>query len=427
MGQCLARKTDVSLPETAFGNYILKHDSLQMARQLVLDKLASPTANDHQNSLSHDMVADAILQILFGKISIRKPLSSTIRADYYITCILPIKKILDTASNISFDVMELDNVSNHQPLSTLGYWVLRQEDLIRSCDLDESRLINILQHIEKGYAENPYHNRIHIADVLQKMYYILSRPSATAIRNNIWLLASYFACIVHDFEHAGVTNDFLVQSKHSLAVEYNDISPNENHHVAAAFAVLYDDEFNFICNMSSVHQNEFRELVIDLVLATDMTKHIVVLNTFHLAFKFPIVESDTVSQQKRNVSALELAIKCSDLGHVAAPEKLHRKWVTRLENEMFLQGDLERKMKLIESPLMQREGPGITSAQTRFFEIIVIPTFDALIHVFPDAKPMLNEVMRNYNIWTTFRDTESTDDDKLLKNMGGRMKNIIPH
>lgn len=49
---------------------------------------------------------------------------------------------------------------------------------------------------------------------------------------------------MHDYEHRGVTNDFLVRIGDALALLYNDRSPHENHHLAASWALLA--EYNFM-------------------------------------------------------------------------------------------------------------------------------------------------------------------------------------
>ena len=60
------------------------------------------------------------------------------------------------------------------------------------------------------------------------------------------LLTCYLAAIIHDYEHRGVNNDFLIKTSDPLALLYNDASPMESHHVAAAFTLMADDQFNFV-------------------------------------------------------------------------------------------------------------------------------------------------------------------------------------
>ena len=47
--------------------------------------------------------------------------------------------------------------------------------------------------------------------------------------------SSIIAGAIHDFEHMGYNNLFLSQTQHEWAINYNDQSVCENHHVAASF------------------------------------------------------------------------------------------------------------------------------------------------------------------------------------------------
>lgn len=58
----------------------------------------------------------------------------------------------------------------------------------------------------------------------------------------VWLALQ----IIHDYEHKGVNNDYLIRVSDDLAVLYNDRSPMENHHLAASFQLLNSEEFNFM-------------------------------------------------------------------------------------------------------------------------------------------------------------------------------------
>jgi hypothetical protein len=115
--------------------------------------------------------------------------------------------------------------------------------------------------------------------------YALACATPDAMRHDFINFRLLSLQIVHDFEHRGVTNDYLISSGHDLSILYNDHSPLENHHAAAAFSLLRKPEYNFLAALSKADQARFRKLVIDLVLATDMKQH------FHFKSQFTTVHS----------------------------------------------------------------------------------------------------------------------------------------
>ena len=63
--------------------------------------------------------------------------------------------------------------------------------------------------------------------------------------DDLMTLACYISAAIHDYEHGGVNNDFLIHTRDKLAVTYNDISPLENHHLAAAARLMGDSRYRF--------------------------------------------------------------------------------------------------------------------------------------------------------------------------------------
>ena len=57
-----------------------------------------------------------------------------------------------------------------------------------------------------------------------------------------------------------------------IALMYNDRSVLENFHLSSAFQVLRKEDCNIINNLSNDEYKEFRSLVIEMVLATDMVR-----------------------------------------------------------------------------------------------------------------------------------------------------------
>jgi cAMP-specific phosphodiesterase 4 len=58
---------------------------------------------------------------------------------------------------------------------------------------------------------------------------------------------------------------------------YNDESVLENHHLAVAFKLLQEENCNIFVNLSDKQRQTLRKMTIDMVLATDMSKHMSLL------------------------------------------------------------------------------------------------------------------------------------------------------
>ena len=70
----------------------------------------------------------------------------------------------------------------------------------------------------------------------------------------------------------------------------------ENHHAAAAFALLMSDpKYNFLCELETVEFKRFRFLAIEAILATDLKRHFDLLSEFN-AKVFKIVLMDDLSR-----------------------------------------------------------------------------------------------------------------------------------
>lgn len=317
------------------------------------------------------------------------------------------------------DTLTLAELTDNRPLSALGMHLFEHHELISSFNLDCHKLEKFLAVIEQGYpVTNQYHNRAHAASVLHCMHSLLShgRISEAALaaagptdnrtrQEKLILLAGLLAAVVHDYEHEGVTNDFLVKTASERALLYNDRSPNENHHVAAAWIVLQRPESNFLsaANLTVKESRQLRSLVVDLVLATDMAEHKKLLDRFKEATgakEGDSTRSFTADSAQDAVVVLQLALKCADLGHLSLQWSSHLRWVRLLEEEFFAQGDREAKLGLPEvSFLMDRSKPGASDSQVGFFDFAVLPLFMALVAAFPSAHPMFAGVEANYQKW----------------------------
>ncbi|CAH0726160.1 unnamed protein product, partial [Brenthis ino] len=278
-------------------------------------------------------------------------------------------RVLKTLDEWSFDVFALHEAAAGQPVKYLGYELLNRYGMIHKFKVPPTILENFLSRIEEGYCKfhNPYHNNLHAADVAQTVHYMLCQTGLMNWLSDLEIFATLVAAVVHDFEHTGTTNNFHVMSGSETALLYNDRAVLENHHISAAFRLIREEECNILQNLSRDEFREFRTLVIDMVLATDMSFHFQQLKNMRSLLS---LAEPTVDKSK----AASLVLHCCDISHPAKRWDLHHRWTMSLLDEFFLQGDKERELGLPFSPLCDRNNTLVAESQIGFIDFIVEPS-----------------------------------------------------
>lgn len=271
--------------------------------------------------------------------------------------------------SFQFNAFEASQKLGRKGLSRLTLFLVCSANLPEVLNLDIPKLQHFLEEVERGYRDVPYHNRVHIIDVVQRFHAIAKHVSLTPEER----LAGYMAAVVHDYGHGGVTNNFLVATENVIARRYNNRSPWENFHVSQSLELLRSPENRFVPkNMLP----SFKDLVVHLVLATDMSRHVEMLRTGGKAFQ------------------LTLALKCADVGHCGAPSDLHVRWSAALQNELKLQGRLERDAGLSETWVAMQD------SQLPFFDVIIIPMFRSLVDAAPQTRALLDQAVVNRDLYS---------------------------
>ncbi|XP_069814561.1 dual specificity calcium/calmodulin-dependent 3',5'-cyclic nucleotide phosphodiesterase 1C isoform X2 [Dendropsophus ebraccatus] len=299
--------------------------------------------------------------------------------------------VLKNVDKWSFDVFALNDASGDHALKFIFYELLTRYDLINRFKIPISALVSFVEALEVGYTKhkNPYHNLIHAADVTQTVHYFLFKSGLAHWLTELEIFAMIFAAAVHDYEHTGTTNNFHIQTRSDSAILYNDRSVLENHHVSAAYRLLQDDEeMNILYNLSKDDWREFRALVIEMVLATDMSCHFQQIK----AMKNALQQPEGIDKPK----ALSLLLHTADISHPAKNWDLHHRWTMSLLEEFFRQGDKEAELGLPFSPLCDRNSTMVAQSQIGFIDFIVEPTFTVLTDMTEKIViPLIDEASRS--------------------------------
>merc|ERR1711920_521940 len=98
------------------------------------------------------------------------------------------------------------------------------------------------------------------------------------------------------------------------------------------------------------------------------------------------------------VLALQMALKCADMGRFALEWSSHLQWVRRLQAEFFAQGDREKMLGIDVSMLMDRDT--VSESQVGVLKFIVLPLFKTFVGAVPASHVVLETVEQNFRQWS---------------------------
>lgn len=136
--------------------------------------------------------------------------------------------------------------------------------------------------------------------------------------------ACTFSALVHDVDHPGVPNSQLVKENSTMANFYKGKSVAEQNSVQLAYDLLLDDNFkNFRSTLTttSEEQQQFRQLVVNCVMATDvMDKDLTQLRNqkWEIAFNSAQADDKELPNKATNRKAtivIEHLLQASDVCH----------------------------------------------------------------------------------------------------------------
>ncbi|UJR37749.1 hypothetical protein I4U23_030443 [Adineta vaga] len=276
----------------------------------------------------------------------------------------------------SFNTMDYED-----PLNFSILLIFDAHDLVTRFRIDIETLKNFNRALADGYQKfrAPYHNDFHGADVLQTTHCLLIKSNLMNVFTQLEIAALLFAAAIHDYEHPGLNNGYLVKTKNDLALTYNDFSVLENHHASSVFKLLRDKRYNIWSHMNTNEYRSFRSLVISLVLATDMANHASLVERMSTYFFFKETNATTTSADSKTL--LQTLLHAADISNAAKPWPIYIHSAEKIMEEFFIQGDLEKINYQDDKPTFDRESTDIVQLQIGFIRHIVHPTFDVLSKV----------------------------------------------
>ncbi|KAM4638969.1 high affinity cAMP-specific and IBMX-insensitive 3',5'-cyclic phosphodiesterase 8B isoform 1-T1 [Amazona ochrocephala] len=329
-----------------------------------------------------------------------------------------IAQLLDNEESWDFNIFELEAVTNKRPLLYLGLKIFARFGVSEFLNCSEATLRAWLQMIEANYhSSNSYHNSTHAADVLHATAFFLRKERVKGSLDHLDEVAALIAATIHDVDHPGRTNSFLCNAGSELAVLYNDTAVLESHHTALAFQLtIKDSKCNIFKNIDRNRYRTLRQAIIDMVLATEMTKHFEHVNKFVNSINKPMASEETSSHSEgsdcectANIKNFpdnqtlikRMMIKCADVANPCRPLELCIEWAGRISEEYFAQTDEEKRQGLpVVMPVFDRNTCSIPKSQISFIDYFITDMFDAW-DAFAHLPVLMQHLANNYKHWKT--------------------------
>uniref|UniRef100_A0A8C5HSK6 Phosphodiesterase n=1 Tax=Gouania willdenowi TaxID=441366 RepID=A0A8C5HSK6_GOUWI len=386
--------------------------------ELYSPQLGTKDEDPHTNDLVGGLMTDGLRRLSGNEyiFSTKQPhhLPSHLITPLSLNDIPPrIALTMENEDSWDFDVFNLETATMKRPLTYLGLKIFSRFGVCEFLNCPEATLRSWLQVIEANYhSSNSYHNSSHAADVLHATAYFLCKERVKQSLDPIDEVAALIAATVHDVDHPGRTNSFLCNAGSELAILYNDTAVLESHHAALAFQITTkDDKCNIFKNMERNEYRTLRQAIIDMVLATEMTKHFEHVNKFVNSINKPLAAlEEKVGETRESVKSVlttpenrilvkRMLIKCADISNPCRPLELCIEWAGRISEEYFAQTDEEKRQGLpVVMPVFDRNTCSIPKSQISFIDYFITDMFDAW-DAFADLPNLMQHLDNNFKYW----------------------------
>lgn len=130
---------------------------------------------------------------------------------------------ISKVEDFDFDIFELDSLVQTNSLFYVANEIFSIQNFFEDT-LDENTFRNFIRSVTNGYDRSiAYHNDLHAADVLQTVFVLMEKGNVyfECELAEIDYISILISAICHDYKHPGIGNSYLINSRHTIAMNYN--------------------------------------------------------------------------------------------------------------------------------------------------------------------------------------------------------------
>ncbi|KAJ3339191.1 High affinity cAMP-specific and IBMX-insensitive 3',5'-cyclic phosphodiesterase 8A [Kappamyces sp. JEL0680] len=200
-----------------------------------------------------------------------------------------IKSFFPALSEWDFPLFEFAETTGQRPLFYMGMELFDYYKFEETLGISQQKMSRYLSRVEASYRKsNSYHNSIHATDVMHSTHFFYSVLNIRDMLLPEEMFAGLIAAAIHDVDHPGFNNGFMISSLSPLALRYNDVSVGrlgsrqvlENYHCAKGFEIMSEPGCEILDSLKPDQYKSIRSSIISMILATDMINHFEYITKF---------------------------------------------------------------------------------------------------------------------------------------------------
>jgi hypothetical protein len=217
---------------------------------------------------------------------------------------------------------------------------------------------------------------------------LLTATDLASILTPLECLALVVAALCHDIDHSD--HEEQAGTDIGLSVLYRDRPVMEVHHCEQTMNIITKAEQNIFEHVPEDQQMQLWQMIISLILATDMAQHFEFWSKFD-RLVYPQNMLNAQSSQHRLLLA-QIVLKASDAAATTRLFQVNERWANAA-NELAKKGHSSSPRTVECDPAAVAQG------QIGFIMFVANPLLRTLVDVLPGARPMLNQLQGNLNEW----------------------------
>eukprot|EP01065_Artemidia_motanka_P025607 TRINITY_DN305_c0_g1_i2.p1 TRINITY_DN305_c0_g1~~TRINITY_DN305_c0_g1_i2.p1 ORF type:complete len:1267 (+),score=597.57 TRINITY_DN305_c0_g1_i2:72-3803(+) len=341
--------------------------------------------------------------------------------DEMYACVAPPSR---SPTDVPIDTLNWDTdvLESSWNLTDLGVSLFKHHELL-DWKVDAEVCANFFTVLEgRCNQQGPFHGAKRCADCMVCMHHLLQALKKTNPKiSKEDTLAAFLSACAMDLDHPGYGDTGIKRAGSMLAMVYSDLYMNGQNNLTALFEMMYNPHVNLLGKLTPDECKDVFESVrealfikANVAMKTNMER-IKELEDLVMKGAADWGAKDNIRHQ------ITHAARLCDWSTWTRKEDLHRKWVQKVKDEFYAQGDYETSIGIAFSKWSpcctgygsnildrfetrwtsdrEKDGADFASGQVAFIERCVEPLAGALAKVAPDLEPILSGAKANRAIW----------------------------